>query len=464
LFHKDIIIGLIAVIIIAVATLGAQLLTKKYNQQSWLFRKLLHIISITTCAMATHYIEQRVALSITFFIFSILLVMAVYKKWLLVSQGGSFGIALFPFAFGILLAIPLFAKPVIICSIMVLAIADAMAGIMGKLFGRDITFLYEKKSIAGFISFLGCTIIIIALLFNALPWQTIWVVSIIIGLSELFSWRGSDNFTVPIIAAILLQGTYTDTYYVYDTAIFLLAAAIISPIAWQKKWLTTGGIFAAILVGGITIMYISAISILLPILFLGIGSLLSKLNNNHNTQEKMGRNAWQVFANGFVACLCCIAYGVMQQYIFIAGFVVSYAVSICDTGSSEIGVYCKGKTVNILNFRNMNIGLSGGISWQGTLGGIICCTLLVTVGCIIWQPLFSNIILVIGMGITGMLIDSLLGSILQAKYITQQKHIEEHPNKHNKLHKGYKYITNNVVNILSNAITVTLFLIIRMLY
>jgi uncharacterized protein (TIGR00297 family) len=464
LLYKDIIIGSIAIIIIALATLITQMLTAKYSQIDWLYRKILHLVSIITCAVATYYMQQRFLLCITFFVFALLLCIVVYKQWLHISKGNSYGIALFPLAFSILLAIPFFSIPVIVCSMAVLAIADAMAGIVGKLYGKQIVFLYEKKSIIGFIVFTCCTIITIAIFFNALHWQTILTISIIITLSELFSYRGSDNFIVPIMTALLLQGNTTATYFTTDTCWFILIAIVGGVFAKQKKWLTTGGIFAAVLVGGITIMYLGAKSILLPALFLGIGSLCSKLNTKRYSNTKTARNAIQVFANSIIASISCIAYGLTHNTMFTWCFIASYAISICDTCSSEIGTYCKGGIINIIGFKKMQVGLSGGISIQGTLGGILGCTILVIAAYCIWPLSIHLTICLLCTGIVGMLIDSVLGSLLQAAYINHAKQLEEEATGENYLLKGYAYITNNTVNLLSNLLTIIGFVIIYLFF
>ncbi|MBL7728206.1 MAG: DUF92 domain-containing protein, partial [Dinghuibacter sp.] len=123
----------------------------------------------------------------------------------------------------------------------------------------------------------------------------------------------------------------------------------------------------------------------------------------------------------------------------------------------EAGGYWKGRTVDILSFKKVSPGLSGGISWPGTLAGMAGAALLA--GVTSWAfGLGTGLFLAIGAaGVAGMLLDSVLGSVLQRKYQLPGGTIVEEAQPGAVLIKGKNWCSNDMVNILSTAITTALF-------
>lgn len=130
----------------------------------------------------------------------------------------SFGSYLLPLSIylAFLFASLLDNKLLFILPILVLAVCDPMAGILGlnlkknnkniRIFGFD-----TKKTILGSGSFfVSCFIIsIIALFYNRMLFdiKTFWLALIIATVStlvELFSWRGTDNLTIPLSVLLML--------------------------------------------------------------------------------------------------------------------------------------------------------------------------------------------------------------------------------------------------------------------
>ena len=58
----------------------------------------------------------------------------------------------------------------------------------------------------------------------------------------------------------------------------------------------------------------------------------------------------------------------------------------------------------------------------------------------------------------GSIVDSVLGELVQAKYLDDHLEVvESKHNHHEKLIHGYSWLDNNMVNLLSNLIVVSLF-------
>jgi len=215
------------------------------------------------------------------------------------------------------------------------------------------------------------------------------------------------------------------------------------------------GATAAVLTGVCIAVWGSFTDFLIPIIFFLTGSFLSKLNKD--AKETEGRNAFQVFANGFIAVICLAAFFISQKPIFHYCFIASFAVSMADTVSSEIGKFFKGNTINIMGLKPIQIGISGGISWQGTAAGLLAASFISSIATVTFHLPFNLGISIAIVGFVGMLLDSVLGSSVQALYLLKGTTYSEFHTPDSKLIKGYYWCNNDAVNLIANAISVAFF-------
>ncbi len=94
-----------------------------------------------------------------------------------------------------------FPRKVAVISLLFLSISDNLASIVGKLFGK--TKLFKNKTLEGFLAFLIVSFII-TLFFQELSIKKKIIISLFASFVELFSGTIDDNFTVPLLTAILL--------------------------------------------------------------------------------------------------------------------------------------------------------------------------------------------------------------------------------------------------------------------
>lgn len=246
-----------------------------------------------------------------------------------------------------------------------------------------------------------------------------------------------------------------------------LAALLAVPFCWwarRAQVLSTGGALAAAAIG-VSVVASQGWVWLLPLfVFLGSGVLLGRLNKNAGTDVKHGkpRDAVQVVCNGGLYALLAVAQG-LHSDVWMS---ISICVALCDTWASEIGMYYRWPTVNITTARRVPSGLSGGVSVPGTVGGFIGAFIMANV---LWNMnapeefidgLLSMVVnlfiyawymaVLVGFAMGGMLLDSLLGSLLQAKYDDG----EGPRDQGNRLVSGVRWMTNDMVNLISNAATV----------
>lgn len=417
-------------------------------------RKLLHFFAVLTCGLVVYHSDHDVELSLIFIVCAVILAYIAHRNLFFVNERNSYGIAFFPLAFALLLAMP-FAKTSIVFGIITLGISDAAAGLIGHFYAKNkIRFLYENKSWLGFMVFFGCTVAI-AIYFAG--WSAaIILIALIPALSELFSFRGSDNLTIPIAAAFSFemlsrQPLNNEVWWT------LCIVAIIFAFSYLKKWLSITGTTAASLLASLIVIS-ARIEYLIPIgLFFVIGSLTSKLHPK--AKDASGRNAFQVFANGLIATLCLVAAALTKNELLYWAYFASVAISLADTISSDIGLYFKHKTYDIWGFTPIQPGLSGGISIVGTLAGMLSSILFAAVIMQIFGLPMYITMLIASAGILGMIIDSLIGSLWQAKYL-HQRVLTEEKNPGELPVKGKYWLDNDGVNLISNLVGTILFIIV----
>jgi uncharacterized protein (TIGR00297 family) len=473
LSQHDIFSGSIATGIIVMAWVCAALAIKIKLFTKFLGRKFLHVAAICTCAWAINRFENRILLAYIFLTFFIILLAMIRRGWMQVNDETTYGIALFPLAFAFLLFMPVLPISIIVYAVLILGISDAAAGIAGEYLGkRKTVFLFEEKSWAGFIAFYSSAFLISLLYFNDFSSPGIllcMMLALLPAVTELFSYRGSDNFTVPIFSvawALLIRDITSGQLDAILFAVLLFAG--LSIFAKYQKWLTASGAMAAFWIA--LLLYASGgyKVFIAPGIFLIMGSLLSKLNKDQ--KEKEGRNALQVFANGITGVIFIFIYGLLKQHVYLMDAFgitnyhdylimanISFCISMADSASSELGVYFKGAVYDILSFKRMPVGVSGGISWQGTIAGLAGAMLISFAVSYVYHYPFIAFCWISLIGFIGMLMDSILGSLLQAKYKTTGGVLTDEALHGAKKVRGFSWCTNDMVNIISNTIVVLLF-------
>ncbi len=132
-------------------------------------------------------------------------------------------------------------------------------------------------------------------------------------------------------------------------------------------------------------------------------------------ENREGRSASQILANTGIAALACIWFRHSRDPIFLIGAAAAFAEAAADTASSEIGEAASERARLITTFKYVAAGTNGGISLSGTLAGTI--SSLAVAGCCVLAHLIptSALWLVGAAGVLGMLIDSVLGAVLESR-------------------------------------------------
>jgi uncharacterized protein (TIGR00297 family) len=251
----------------------------------------------------------------------------------------------------------------------------------------------------------------------------------------------------------------------------LLAAPVIGLVllaSYRVRALSISGAAGAFIVG-LIVFVVGGISASIALFtFFVFGSLLSKLPRNDQSTKPIGhseRNWKQVAANGGVPCgalLLMVARPDLREETSML-FLGSIATMFADTSATEIGTRYGKHAINILTFKPIKAGTSGGVSFIGSLASIAAPALIAVLH-LLSRPLgelceFQGarwVMPIVAGGFLGTVGDSILGASVQAKYRGGEcdKLVEsrKHCNDDATLVHGFEWIGNNAVNAMASLI------------
>ena len=236
----------------------------------------------------------------------------------------------------------------------------------------------------------------------------------------------------------------------------ILLPSIFALYALYKKKLTLPGLLLAWGLG-IFITYYGgyyAFAALATMFILTIASDKVKKNKNDKT-----RNVYQVISNILTAGLCIMLYAITGDYLFYMMYYAVVACSLGDTLASSIGVLSRKKPFNIFTFERIEKGASGGISMLGTFASLVG-GMVIGLIYVIDDYNLITFAFISFFGVVGSFLDSIMGLTIQSQYrcVKCKKVVEsrKHCKQKTKLFRGYSFVDNNLVNLLSNVIVLVL--------
>ncbi len=407
-------------------------------------RKVLHLLAVGACALAMWKLETTWFLWVAVaLVYPVLVWLVGWKGFWEEDNRPAWGILWFPPA--MLLAWLLCGKDreITALSMGILAFSDAIAAWVGAGLNRGVYYLSsDKKSLPGSLGFLASAASLIWIFKPELGVEHIAWAAMVCTLLEAMGAKGRDNLWIPVGAALALVHPLPD-YLSLELCLLALGCAL----AFRIGFLTASGAVAAWLMAAGIVWLAGPVWLWPPVLFLVSGSLLGKLPGRGGEDRKSGkpRDHIQVWSNGGLALACLLAMDVIGKEMALKLFLVSLSVASADTWSSELGARFGGTPYDILRWRPMRRGVSGGVSLLGTLAAFP--------GALLPLVLFTETYHLAAAGFLGMLIDSILGSSLQARYCDAEGNLSETESPGLVLAGGYRWMDNDRVNLLSNLLT-----------
>lgn len=392
------------------------------------------------------------------------------------TERPTYGTVYYPLTFLILLFLFWPGYQVIVqLSMLILALADALAAIIGENVKNPHKYSLTKdqKSLEGSMTmaFFTFTIVYMGLLllkpeflFVLNPFRIFWialVVSVLVTVSEAISIAGSDNITAPLSGGFVLHFmlTQTQSANIYFT-IGVVLALFVAQLSLKLKFLDKSGAAATFLLGSI-VFGIGGLTWGAPILaFFISSSVFSKLwkskkkSANMLYEKSSKRDYGQVVANGGLPAAAILIYYISGNPNWFLVYLASLAAVTADTWATEIGTLSTVKPRLVTTFRQTEPGISGAVSWIGTFGSLLGSLFIALIGFLMQPKVFQNVYfelsLIIFAGVFSSFVDSLLGATIQAQFkccicnkVTEKK---RHCDRQSAFLRGFKWINNDVVN------------------
>jgi uncharacterized protein (TIGR00297 family) len=219
-----------------------------------------------------------------------------------------------------------------------------------------------------------------------------------------------------------------------------------------KIGLSTSGAIAAVFIGAAVLIGDGWPGAAVLFAFFIPSTLLSRIGRTKKRAlidigKHGARDVLQVLANGGVAAaaiLLSLRYGAPM----LAAFAGAFAAASADTWATELGTLARGAPRSIVTMKRVPTGMSGGITWQGSLaqiGGAIVVAIVASLVHVapLWPVLLG--------GIAGSIADSILGATLQTRRYCPQCERECETDPHacgtpTVIRRGLRWLDNDVVN------------------
>lgn len=249
-----------------------------------------------------------------------------------------------------------------------------------------------------------------------------------------------------------------------------VAAACIAVLAHRARALSHSGALGAALVGTILVGGGGWWAGALLVAFFVTSSTLSLVSKGQlPEQQERGsqRDLVQVLANGGVATLCAAALALDLDPTWAVALAAAIAAANADTWATEIGRLSGQRPRSIITWRSLPAGTSGAISFAGTMAAFIGATLIAILAVVGWQngwlvnpgdttDLARLLMIVVGSGWLGSIIDSLLGATVQGQFHCPTCDVHTEMRRHTcgtatTRVRGLPWSSNDVVNVLAVA-------------
>lgn len=236
----------------------------------------------------------------------------------------------------------------------------------------------------------------------------------------------------------------------------LAVSAAVSAAGWRSGALRTDGALSSTALGATILDRLSwRGGVVLGVFFVS-SSALSRVARGHDVAARGSRrDIVQVLANGGVAGAAALASSLIGERGALTMAAGSLAAATADTWATEIGSTSPDVPRMLVSRRPAPPGTSGAVTARGLSGAIAGAVLLGTVTYAVRRPTSGRVrsaVAVAVAGVTGSLVDSLLGEMVQERRWCErcQKATEARVHRcgeRTTMTGGVPGVTNDVVNI-----------------
>jgi uncharacterized protein (TIGR00297 family) len=221
-------------------------------------------------------------------------------------------------------------------------------------------------------------------------------------------------------------------------------------VSYLLRVLSASGAAAAFVVGVVVYGLGGGMpGLALGVMFVSV-SALSRVGPLRWRQARSSRRDWvQIAANGLIACTAITLWLVCSDVRFRIAAVGALSAAAADTWATEVGRIAGRVPRLVTTWRRVKPGTSGGVSLIGTAGGAagavaVACAVLIRAPQTFW--------IVAVAGFSGMLVDSVLGATVQARYLRPDGAVVEKPEGGDRLAGGVSWMNNDTVNFAATVV------------
>jgi uncharacterized protein (TIGR00297 family) len=257
-------------------------------------------------------------------------------------------------------------------------------------------------------------------------------------LSRATKFKVADGVALAAGAALLLIFVVLNlTRLRTDWHHFFVAAGITIAFAFLG-WLSAGVNLSGALAGAAMAFVMAARDLRMFWVLLAVFAVtyaatlmgISRKRTLRTSESAEGRSSSQVMANLGVAALLTAIAPTGWELMGLAAL----AEAAADTASSEIGMAFPGKTLLLTTWKPVPPGMDGGVSLSGTTAALVAAAAVAITARLLHLAAGHQVWVIVYSGVLGMLVDSLLGALLEAR----------------------GYLNNDLVNLLSTGAAVAL--------
>ena len=358
--------------------------------------------------------------------------------------------------------LPTFALPfgvAVLCT----SVGDGFACVIGSSVKRANPKVYQNKTLFGTLSSFLFSFVSVAVFAYAygMPLSVLdaAIVAAFASGLELITGRGLDNITIPLCSAAFTWFlAYADGAYGYVIPILLTPYVI--AFALGAGILTPRAIIFAVVADIAVSVSLGNFGFTLLLAFLLLSVVIDKIKKRKTAGEdgisEKGdcRDGMQVMANAIAPAICAVLYLITKHPAFVVAYCAALAEAFADTAASGMGAFSRG-AFDPFRMKAVERGLSGGMSIPGTLASLAAPMLISLIPLAFGVIDATGFIIAALAGFIGAVFDSMLGSLVQAKYkcgvcgkITEKRVHCQEKTEHI---SGIGFINNDAVNVASTV-------------
>lgn len=451
-----------------------EIIRKKFKLNVEITRKILHIlIGFTWVIMDIFWgvsYHQIIMCALFVVINALSLKFKIFSSIERSNEKNHFGTVYYAVAMLVLSVVSFLYPPIHMpfgMAVMCLSFGDGFAPLSSKIFKKHNLKLTNSKTLAGTIACIVFSFLAL-LVFNVcykLEYSILSLVTIAfaVGVIELLVGFGLDNFgitfSVALIALFVKLGAFTDTFLI----LFLVSSVYVLLIVLSKSLTAPASLLAYVMlfVASFSAEVSGFLIFVIPFTLIAVISVVRKfiLKSRGEKSEKHRRNFLQVLLNGGIATIMLLLFKIFDKNYFFVLACVSLAEAFADSLASDVGTLSKRPPFDIFKMKTVTVEVSGGVSLLGTISALFGALILAFLSfsrAVDWIAFaFISVF-----GFVGTFIDSFFGSTAQALYrckvCGKESDKSFHCGEKSTLIKGATFVSNNFVNLVSNALTVAI--------